>query len=646
MIRTRVNNTNQDLYMRVSLDKAVKAIYSSVKLEQILNEAIANSIDANASSIQIDITGNLPQSKNGNIEDLSITIKDNGNGFTEQSLKRFITLYDHQDDFHKGVGRLAFKRAFKKVHIDSVNVNSKEVEFEFNDNLELESIKFYDGNKKEKSTVIYLSKPESGIQNIKQINFSTDYLKNTVLKEFFVTLLSFKLKKKDIKISITTNLQDKNNSLAPNAPINTLISCADIPDLKKTTLNLGTQISKDPKSYQCYYQFDSKALEKGYSFIAISVDKRSVQLDEFKNASFAGQRCIFIVYDEISDTETDACRTMPTFKNSKIKSELQKAITEKINALAISEIQNFKTSSEKSYSNLVEQKPFIANFVDKDKFGLIPVNEIEKDAYKKQMEARMKFFGMDVSSMSEMEFKKQYAFAKDKFAEYVMSRFKVLDFIKSTNEKDKESVIHNLLVKQRSVIESEKENISSMNNLWLFDERFSTFDYIYSDKRISDLYKRMENSKLIDAYEKNNRPDIAIAFSDNPEKHEEGLELVIIEIKKRNSDYSSISSLDSELSNSARAFASYFKHVNRIWYYGVADIKDEYVGQIRTATYVPLFSKGKCFCKTTDVYDTLGNNVITKADFYLLDYSAVLNDAEARLQSFKRVLLKAFKGKI
>lgn len=93
-----------------------------------------------------------------------------------------------------------------------------------------------------------------------------------------------------------------------------------------------------------------------------------------------------------------------------------------------------------------------------------------------------------------------------------MSRFKVLDFIKSTNEKDKESVIHNLLVKQRSVIESEKENISSMNNLWLFDERFSTFDYIYSDKRISDLYKRMENSKLIDAYEKNNRPDIAIAF--------------------------------------------------------------------------------------------------------------------------------------
>lgn len=63
MIRNQVNNTNQDLYMRVSLDKAVKAIYSNVKLEQIINEAIANSIDANATSIQIEITGKLPSSK-------------------------------------------------------------------------------------------------------------------------------------------------------------------------------------------------------------------------------------------------------------------------------------------------------------------------------------------------------------------------------------------------------------------------------------------------------------------------------------------------------------------------------------------------------------------------------------------------------
>lgn len=645
MIRTRVNNTNQDLYMRVSLDKAVKAIYSSVKLEQILNEAIANSIDANASSIQIDITGNLPQSKNGNIEDLSITIKDNGNGFTEQSLKRFITLYDPQDDFHKGVGRLAFKRAFKKVQIESVNVDNGEVEFEFNDKLELDRIKSQVVCDKEKSTVISLSNPVSDIQNIKQSNFSTEYLKNTVLKEFFVTLLSLKQNKKDITISITTNFVEE-NSLNKRTPITILITCADIPDLKKTTLNLDTPVINNVKSYQCFYQFASKAIEDGYSFIAISVDNRSVQLDELKNASFAGQRCIFIVYDEISDTKTDVCRTIPTFKNPKIKSDLQKAITEKINSLAISEIKDFKIKSEKSYLDLIEQKPFIANFVDKDKFGLFQVDDIEKEAYKKQMEARMRFFDMDVKSMSETEFAKKYAFAKDIFAEYVMSRFKVLEFIKSTNEKDKESVIHNLLVKQRAVIESEKENISCMNNLWLFDERFSTFDYIYSDKTISDLYQRMEDSKLINSYEKKNRPDIAIAFSDDPEKHEVSLDLVIIEIKKRNSDYSSISSLDTELSNSARAFASYFKKVNRIWYYGVADIKDEYVGQIRTAKYVPLFSKGKCFCKTTDVYDTLGNNVITKADFYLLDYSAVLNDAEARLQSFKRVLLKAFKGKI
>lgn len=218
MIRNQVNNTNQDLYMRVSLDKAVKAIYSNVKLEQIINEAIANSIDANATSIQIEITGKLPSSKNGNIQNLGITIKDNGNGFTEQSLKRFITLYDPQDDFHKGVGRLAFKRAFKKVQIESVNVNNGEVEFEFNDKLELEKIKNNDGSNKEQCTVISLSDPVSDIQNIKTSNFSKEYLKNAVLKEFFVTLLSLKQNKKDITISITTNFVEE-NSLNKRTPI-------------------------------------------------------------------------------------------------------------------------------------------------------------------------------------------------------------------------------------------------------------------------------------------------------------------------------------------------------------------------------------------------------------------------------------------
>lgn len=645
MINIHENNIKQDLFMRVSLDKAVKAIYSNVKLEQIINEAIANSLDAEATLIEVNIDGNQPHSGK-TIKDLKITITDNGNGFTQQSLKRFTTLYDNKDSLHKGVGRLAFKRAFQKVHIFSNNAENCEVDFEFNDNLELKDIVERKSEEKTQKTVITLSDPVNDIQNIKKRNFNSSYLKNMVLKEFFVTLFSFKKKQKDINISITANITDENGIFNNGTPEVASISIKDIPDLKETSLSLNTPLVNSANKYQCFYTFANKTLEDGSSFIAISAGGRSMQLDELKNATFSGQRCIFIVFDEISETETDICRTIVTFKNPKTKSDLQTAISKKINELAIKEIIDFKKSAEESYLRLVEQKPFIADFVDKDKFGLFQVDDIEKEAYKKQMEARMRFFDMDVKSMSETEFAKRYAFAKDIFAEYVMSRFKVLEFIKSTNEKDKESVIHNLLVKQRSVIESEKENISCMNNLWLFDERFSTFDYIYSDKTISDLYQRMEKSKLINSYEKKNRPDIAIAFSDDPEKHEGSLDLVIIEIKKRNSDYSSISSLDTELSNSARAFASFFKKVNRIWYYGVADIKDEYVGQIRTAKYVPLFSKGKCFCKTTDVFDTLGKEVVTKADFYLLDYSAVLNDAEARLQSFKRVLLKAFKGKI
>ena len=62
MINIHENNIKQDLFMRVSLDKAVKAIYSNVKLEQIINEAIANSLDAEATLIEVNIDGNQPHS--------------------------------------------------------------------------------------------------------------------------------------------------------------------------------------------------------------------------------------------------------------------------------------------------------------------------------------------------------------------------------------------------------------------------------------------------------------------------------------------------------------------------------------------------------------------------------------------------------
>lgn len=94
-------------------------------------------------------------------------------------------------------------------------------------------------------------------------------------------MLSLKQNKKDITISITTNFVEE-NSLNKRTPITTLITCADIPDLNATTLNLDTPVINNVKSYQCFYQFASKAIEDGYSFIAISVDNRSVQLDELK----------------------------------------------------------------------------------------------------------------------------------------------------------------------------------------------------------------------------------------------------------------------------------------------------------------------------------------------------------------------------
>src|SRR5258708_2620313 len=82
------------------LSNAIKLFFPNPSLVQVLFEAIANALDADASeiSIKIDINAfNAP-------ETLQISITDNGRGFTDASFERFKRLLKPPDRFHKGLG--------------------------------------------------------------------------------------------------------------------------------------------------------------------------------------------------------------------------------------------------------------------------------------------------------------------------------------------------------------------------------------------------------------------------------------------------------------------------------------------------------------------------------------------------------------
>ena len=90
--------------MNVKLSQAVKRCDLSSSLEMVFREAVTNSLDAKATQITIDID----LKAFGQPETLTVTVTDNGEGFTDARYAKFSKLFDVDDGKLKGLGRLVY----------------------------------------------------------------------------------------------------------------------------------------------------------------------------------------------------------------------------------------------------------------------------------------------------------------------------------------------------------------------------------------------------------------------------------------------------------------------------------------------------------------------------------------------------------
>jgi phosphoglycerate-specific signal transduction histidine kinase len=121
--------------MRVKLSKAVKMFFGNSSLEMVYFEAIANALDAGADKIDIIISARDYSQP----ETLTISIEDNGGGFTDERFSKFSNLFDVDDTTHKGLGRLIYLCYFEKTLILSNYNDYYTRSFEFSDAFKEES---------------------------------------------------------------------------------------------------------------------------------------------------------------------------------------------------------------------------------------------------------------------------------------------------------------------------------------------------------------------------------------------------------------------------------------------------------------------------------------------------------------------------
>jgi hypothetical protein len=196
------------------------------------------------------------------------------------------------------------------------------------------------------------------------------------------------------------------------------------------------------------------------------------------------------------------------------------------------------------------------------------------------------------------------------------------------DDKEKvEAIIHNLFMKKYT--EDDYYSIGK-NNLWLFDDRFTTYSYAASDKRIKDVLKQV-GEELNDNENGGDKPDLSIFFSHNPNQPDR-LKSVLIEIKpfdyNAKSDRKKFQGIQ-QLVDYVQAFKDK-ERIEEIWAFLLTDVDEKLAARLRNDDYTPLFS--------TDAptfhrfYKDLGISI------YVINARTLILDAEARNKIFLDII--------
>lgn len=180
------------------------------------------------------------------------------------------------------------------------------------------------------------------------------------------------------------------------------------------------------------------------------------------------------------------------------------------------------------------------------------------------------------------------------------------------------------------------------NNAWLLDDKFMSYNTILSDQELSKLIKELTIEEEI-GIDKSTRPDISIIFNGNPEKQK--VDLVIVELKKRKAGLHENEKVIGQIQRRARRLLEYYPNkIQRMWFYGIVDIDEDFELYLDSNEYTEIYSVDKAFYKTQKIVYKVGEQKIEcPIGITILSFDAFLNDAEKRNETFLNILKESIK---
>ena len=141
----------------------------------------------------------------------------------------------------------------------------------------------------------------------------------------------------------------------------------------------------------------------------------------------------------------------------------------------------------------------------------------------------------------------------------------------------------------------------------------------------------------------NDRPDITLFFSDNPNKEGMMVDVVVVELKRLGINAEQNSIVEFQLDTRTQRLAEYYgNRIQRMWFYGIVDFDERYKMHLVNNGFNPLFSNGNIYFRSKPVYLDLSKQQSVIQNAYILDFSAIVEDADSRNSTFLKILQNKF----
>ena len=611
--------------MEVNIKQALKVFFSKSSFEMIYFEAFANALDAGATDFYIDI-------KQGNeLNELSLVLTDNGIGFTDERFRKFGKLFDVEEEpSHKGLGRLVYLCYFGKVHVESCFNNSVRRVFDFDESFKGTSQTIHTGNE-DNGTVLTMTE-FLGTKLGRNDYIKPSYIKNALLENFYMKFYKAKLAGKQLNIFIRLFVDGQIVS-------EETITTDNMPSF--SVKELTTQMDFF-NSIDLYYYVREVEIKETKVITALAIDDRSHRVEIIADENLPkGYEMIFLLISESFQGNIDGTRQNLTISDNEltiIKTIFRNGISEVIKE----QFPQINKNNEKRVTYLKQTFPHLCGYFDNNDIGYSSQTDILKKAQDKFFRDQKEILG--AKELNDEQFNKSLDLSARALTEYILFRQNVIKRMKGLDKNNKEEELHNLIAPKYAEFHGQ-DVVTDMyrNNVWILDDKFMSYSTVLSEAEMSRVIDVLTEGEIRN--KDNDRPDITLFFSGNPNEADKKVDVVVVELKRLGLSAEQNSIVEFQLDTRTRRLAEYYgNRIQRMWFYGVVDFDDQYELHLRDDYFKPLFSNGKIYFRSKQVSLNLTSSESVIQNAYILDFSAMVEDANSRNSTFLKILQHSFEN--